>query len=348
MSFKSYLKLLGNVTQHKIAARTVNMTPETNTLLSAFIKDCEQPYVPENIKTLFKGVDNPYVNRFYSRPKCNSVHIETLEMLKNDFKNYYNSEGFLVFHEKKLPMIKKIGSKLKQFEKQCLIASEQKRIKQFKKNQAIGNYNSNPIKYFTFTTTKEAVKILKQNGFTKYVRGVRKDNPQDLEILNLLNESLCDIHNLTKGRSYMPKKIIIVDEIKSADGKYALASYSPIDGTLKVQRKYTFGKDTIYHEIGHANHSLNTDILTMAREGECKARGEHDARITYNFMQEHELQNLIYKYMREYAQTPAEFCADHFKYVILGTPLPKQLHKANEALQGFDWSKTNHRLLVAA
>lgn len=67
----------------------------------------------------------------------------------------------------------------------------------FKRKIAKGKYNRNPIQFKTLETVEDAIKFAHDNGLARRIRGVNKNNQSDLELLNTINEALCNVHNKT-------------------------------------------------------------------------------------------------------------------------------------------------------
>ena len=219
--------------------------------------------------------------------------------------------------------------------KNCVEKIDKIRHKKFQQRLAKGEYNSEPIQFQRADNVKDAMKFAKKHKLVRYFRGVDKNSNADLELLNRVNEALCNIHNKTKGKSIMPSSVRICETLKSADNIPASAGYSLYGGKLFIPRNNTdLQLSTIYHEMGHANHFINVDAKHYSRLGEIAYNGG-DKRITEAFLADNELQSLIKNRLRDYAaSSPAEFVADMFSALMQGKKMPIKLHEAYRALKG--------------
>lgn len=246
-------------------------------------------------------------------------------------------ENGLMFFKPSEP-IKKLN-KCQKFLKDYYVKLYQKRSKKFLEKLDKGIYNRSPIVYKRADTIEETIKFAKQNGLFRKIRGIDKNNPNDLELVNTLVESLCKVHNKTEGRSIMPRSIIVKDALKSADGYRANAAYQYEIGRMLISRETILNPFTVYHELGHANHALYKNLSNLSRKNEIIARsttGVEDCNVLENFLEDKVLQNLIRKELREYSATsPAEFVADVFANWVAGKNLSKELLLANKALGGY-------------
>lgn len=280
-----------------------------------------------------KPIENPYNKKFYETlPE--TINPESVQKATTGEFSYYVTENGRLFYKKK-PKVsaKRIFKKIviKPFELENKLYHAR-----FKRRLASGKYNSSPIQFQKAETVEEAVKFGKEQGLYRRIIGIKKGCQLDLNTLNTLNESLCNVHNRTGGRSIMPRCVSFKNAKKSADGREASAAYSNIGDRLTISRVQELKPFTIYHEMGHANHALNTDFTKMMRIEEIMARGGKNAKVTSRFRGDDELQELIFNNMRQYAMTsPAEFVADTFAHKIAGDiKIPHQLEQAYEALKG--------------
>lgn len=287
-------------------------------------------YTSIELKTL-KSCENPYKEKFYGVIPESSRDDAIQRAKSGDLLYYITKNGDLYYKSPKNSSSKTfkviLGKSLKLINKANHNA--------FKRKISNGKYNSNPIIFEPAKTVEDAIKFAKNNGLAKRFMGVNKDNQSDLELLNTINKALCNVHNKTGGRSIMPGLISIKNNMKTADGYDAVAAYTNILDILRVNRNQKLSLFTIYHEMGHANHALNTDLTKMARIEEIIALGGTNAKVTSRFCNDPELQGLIQKYMRSYASSsPAEFVADAFANMVEGNHLHYKLHQAYDALKG--------------
>lgn len=314
-----------------VSRREINLVnnKELKTFLFNNEKNCN--YTSIQIKTL-KSFENPYKKKFYETIH-ESFRPDAISRAMSGESYYYMTEnGKLYYKSPKNSSSKKYKVILLNKMFQLLNKANHSN---FKRKIAKGKYNRNSIQFKTSETVEDAIKFAQDNGLARRIRGVNKNNQSDLELLNTINEALCNVHNKTGGRSIMPNAIFIKNNLKTADGFKARASYSGIMDFLQVSREEKLSLFTIYHEMGHANHALNTDILKMTRIAEIIARGGKNAKITSRFCEDDELQALIRGNMREYAtSSPAEFVADVFAHKIKGDRIDNKLQQAYEALKG--------------
>ena len=223
-------------------------------------------------------------------------------------------------------------SKTTQVIKQILSWVNTASHKRHLRNIKNGNYNSLPLDFKPANSVEEAILFGKNNKLYKHISGIESE--LDLETLNVLNKSLIDVHNKTHGKSIMPNIVLLKNNLKSKDGLESNASYSNICDILKINRAHSLRPTTIYHEMGHANHALNTDLCQMRRIEEIKKYGG-STNITQNFLDDQKLQNLIKNNLRDYsASSPAEFVADVFAAKMQGKVLPEDIELAYKALKG--------------
>lgn len=253
---------------------------------------------------------------------------------KGEYNYYVTENGKLFYKKPKVSAKRKFGKILMK----PLELENKLYHARFKKRLAQGKYNSSPIPFKKAETLEDAVKFGKTQGLYRRIKGLNPENQADLKLLNKINESLCTVHNRTGGRSIMPRKLYIKNTMKSSDGLTGIASYTATNDILTVSRTWDWKRfpKTIYHEMGHANHALNTDIRKMMRIEEIIARSGKNAKITSRFKADAELQELIFKNMREYSMSsPAEFVADIFALKIArDTKIHHKLEQAYEALNG--------------
>ena len=276
-----------------------------------------------------KSFENPYLKDFYEtrpepfRPDC------IQRAMSGEFRYYVTENGRLYY---KVPK-NSTSKKFKIIMKKPFQLVTKARHKKFKRKIAKGKFNSNFINFKPSESVEGAIKFAQDNGLARNIRGINSESQSDLELLNKINEALCNIHNKTGGRSIMPRTIQIKNALKSADGMEAVAAYTDVMDILQVNRNAKISLFTIYHEMGHANHALNTDFLKMSRIDEIIARGGKNAKVTHRFCGDNELKSLIRANMRDYATTsPAEFVADAFAHKIEGHTLSYKLQQAYEAL----------------
>lgn len=303
-----------------------------NQELKTFILNNEKNgrYTLIEAKTL-ESFENPYIKKFYETIHEPFRPDSIQKAMLGEYRYYVTENGHLYYKSPKNSTSKKFKIIMK---KPFQLVSKA-RHKAFKRKIANGKYNSNPIQFKPAETIEDAIKFAQDNGLARNIRGINKNSQSDLELLNKINEALCNVHKKTGGRSIMPRTISIKNTLKSADGMNANAAYSDIMDILQVNRNGKITPFTIYHGMGHANHALNTDFLEMARIAEIIARGGKNAKVTSRFCGDDKLQSLIRANMREYATTsPAEFVADAFAHQIEGHTLPKKLQQAYEALNG--------------
>jgi hypothetical protein len=304
---------------------------KANKALKTFILNNEKAgcYTEIEAKTL-ERLENPYLKKFYETKSETPDPIAIKQCMARG--GIYISENGDLYYKSTSSMSKKFKVIMrKPFE-----LLNKVNHKAFKRRIARGKYNRNFIQFKPAETVEDAIKFGIDNGLTRRFRGVDINNQSDLELLNTINKALCNVHNKTGGRSIMPRLISIKNAKKSLDGLPACASYSTIMDILSVNRTKKISPFTIYHEMGHANHALNTDLLKILRISEIIARGGKEAKVTSRFCYDNELCTLIRTNMRDYAaSSPAEFVADFFAHKIEGTPIhSNKLANAYEALKG--------------
>lgn len=205
-------------------------------------------------------------------------------------------------------------------------------------------------------TFKPAKTIEEARAFAKENLGVNL-KVNDLDICNYVNSRLVMVNNFTKGKSVMPKKVVIQD-IKSADGLEGFASWSK--GTLSLSHSWEKIADgarrnnhslleidkflskepemakcwqycdkTIAHELGHANHFKHCkDARKMHRIAENEAYGITDHHFTREFFKDIEGNEVIKNFHNEYGlSSPCEFVAETFSYLVQGRKIPEDVLK---------------------
>ena len=202
----------------------------------------------------------------------------------------------------------------------------------FKKRIERGRYNKAHIKFEEAETLQEAIRFGKRNGLYRRMRDVES---WDLAQVNELNRALTIVHNKTKGRARMPVGVLFRDELISSDGMHCAARYTNMGDRLVLSRMCPHDRisKTVFHELGHAQHGLNTDIAKLGRLQEIYNNGISNTSMTEAFLSEVELNNMIAKTFGEnYASSPAEFVAEYFAQKMLGKKIPVQLKDLYDVL----------------
>lgn len=204
---------------------------------------------------------------------------------------------------------------------------------------------------------KPAKTIEEARAFAKDKLGIKLNIGNDLNIANFINEQLVQVSNFMKGKSVLPKEILI-KSTKSAEGLNGYASWqnkgkklnisSDMIDILKVLSEKSNGNIMNYlkqlvqdktlpqelrecalqqlmvipHELGHANHCAQCKEMSkdlMGTLGEMKALGVKDTHITEEFLDTIKNSQLLQKILRDQAKTaPQEFVADKFAWDVLG------------------------------
>ena len=323
MVFKTGIQML-KANKHAF----INLTDDAQLAVKNFIEQKSKVEIPN---TIHLPKNNPYVHEIYAESSFREISLDTLNATR-EYKigEYFNENGFLLYPTKKTTFKQNLTKfLLKPLESRALL-----RKKQYIANLSSGNYNKQQIEFTPFSNTDDAINFLKNNGFAEKVFGIKKGDVLDLERLNILCESLTNIHNKTGGRAYMQRCIKLKNSIKSSDGYKCAGGYHSSTDTLVLSREQPLDKlrATVYHEAGHATHSCYADLNTMLRESEAYVLGLYDVKITTRFLEDNKLQSLIEQHMRSYAKTPAECAADYMKHKMLGQALPKEIDQAVEAL----------------
>lgn len=199
--------------------------------------------------------------------------------------------------------------------------------------------------------------IEEARAFAKDNLGIKLNTGDDLNIANFINEQLVQVSNFMKGKSVLPKEILI-KSTKSAEGLDAYACWhnrtkkmsisNLMLDVLKALSEKSNGNITKYlkqlvhdktlpqelrdcalqqlmvipHELGHANHFAQCENMgknLMGTLGEMKARGVKDTHITEEFLDIIKNSQLLQKILRTQAKTaPQELVADKFAWDVLG------------------------------
>ncbi len=308
-----------------------NARAELQKFLAGNVKNNSYTEISNEMLMSFK---NPYNKKFYETLPETINPVSVQKARTGEYSYYATEKNGRLFYKK--PKNSRLAAqKFKVIAKAPFKLADKISHSRFKRRLASGKYNSSPVQFKKSETVEEAVKFGKEQGLYRKIIGL-KEGKADLKTLNTLNESLCNVHNRTGGRSIMPRAVIFQNAKKSADGLCAVAAYSDILDQLYILRVQELKPFTVYHEMGHANHALNTDFLKMSRITEIVARGGKNAKVTSRFTSDDELQELIFKHMGQYAMSsPAEFVADTFAHKIAGDiKIPHKLEQAYQALKG--------------
>lgn len=151
----------------------------------------------------------------------------------------------------------------------------------------------------------------------------------NIPVANEVLQSMCYLHNMTKGRIKFPPIIEFSRNKKSNfAGDYA-------DGVIRILSVKNV-KSTFAHEVAHYNHELLCkDYLKMGTESELIEDGITDFSIYNEFQTDKSALRIIKSYLGEYAaSSPCEFVACTFESLANNRILPNEVWELYDKYEG--------------
>lgn len=191
---------------------------------------------------------------------------------------------------------------------------------QFEKLRLLKIKNYTPIKHTTCTSITELKTLAKKLGVKIYVPKNGYD-ADDISRLSDALESMIKFQNANNGRIKLPKFLGLSDRLAGEAG--AIDSFA-----LTIKRSgYLRGNmdDIVFHELGHINHHVRTNIHKIGKPEELSRFG-YKSYITDEFLNNSDLQWTIGAELGQYAKkSPAEFVAEVYKKLAKGEYVPDEL-----------------------
>lgn len=153
-------------------------------------------------------------------------------------------------------------------------------------------------------------------NFPKTFLDIRKVSVGN-EILN----TMCDLHNKTKGKIEFP---MIIKTFKNKSSRFA-GDY--VNEIIRLNASDNGLRSTLIHELAHYNHEIvYENYLKMGKKSELIADGVTDFSFYDEFNNDNAALKLIKKHLGGYAtSSPCEFVACAFTAAMNGKKLPVEI-----------------------